>query len=140
MMKKMILILLLMGVCLGACSPRQRLERLVKRHPELKQPDTLLLSDTLYTPGTAKDTSVPIEALKDTVYIEKGKLQILLRKVHDTLLVHGNCKADTVIVCKKVPVTRIVVQERTRSRSCIVIAGMIVMLVMLVLFVLRGKA
>ena len=94
-------------ILLTSCSPAKRLENLVQRHPELKVADTLILRDTLITPGIQADTTLHIERLYDTVTIEKERLQVKLLRKLDTLYLSGNCKPDTIFYEKKIPVEKI---------------------------------
>ena len=91
----------------AACSPQARLARLLHRHPELAVRDTLTLSDTLITPMVTADTVVCIERLYDTITLDRGKLQVALCRLADTIYVTGRCKADTVVITRQVAVEKI---------------------------------
>ena len=130
-MKTMMLLLISLLLCAG-CSPSKRLSRLLERHSELKTADTVTVRDTLVEPEVSADTALPLAHIPDTVIVEKGRLEVLVRKMHDTLFVSGKCKADTIIVEKKIPVEKIIV---TKSRNrwylwCVLglLAGMVVVI------------
>lgn len=117
------LFIIISFVLLTACSPQRRLERLVRRHPELKTTDTISIRDTVCVPGETLDTVIMGSAIldagcmmSDPVHLEKGRLQILLRKVHDTLYIRGKCKPDTVVIRRNIPVEKIrIIRPDNRS-------------------------
>ena len=92
---------------LFSCSPQSRLDRLVSRHPELKQADTITIRDTLISPGIRADTTLHLDQLYDTVVLEKERLQVKLHRTTDTLWVEGTCRPDTLIVEKQIPIEKI---------------------------------
>jgi len=98
-----ILMLLVMG-----CSPAKRLERLIALHPELVKADTVHVRDTFTFPRVKADTVFSLAALRDPVVIDKDRLHIELQTINDTMVVHGECKADTVFREKLVPMEKIV--------------------------------
>ncbi len=97
---------------LFACSPQKRLNRLVKRNPELVRTDTIVLKDTIRdtisfnTDLVHLDTIISIKEFYDTVTIIKDNLTI--RYYYDTIeekvYLEGQC--DTVWV--EVPYEKIV--------------------------------
>lgn len=93
------------------CSPQKKLNRLIKKHPELLQADTILFSDTIIRRGILVDTFRSIKF--DTFTIKKGNLEIELRIVHDTLYVEAEVKEDTAVVEHKIPYKPVVVKELT---------------------------
>jgi len=128
----MLLLLISLLLCTG-CSPSKRLARLLHKHPELKAADTVTIRDTVTVPEVSADTSVPVNHFPDTVVLEKGKLEVHIRKLHDTMFIRGKCKADTIVVQKKIPVEKIVLKE-TRSRWFLwIITGLIVGMVFVLL-------
>ena len=92
-MKRISFFLIIMLV-LAACSPQERVARIVKKYN--LPPVTEYVTDTVVIEDTAFVTE--IVRLTDTSYIVTTRI-----------------KADTVI--KQVPVTKYVVQEKDRSRS-----------------------
>ena len=143
--------ILLLGVllCVG-CSPQRRLARLVERHPEVLRVDTLIVRDTVPIPGVSIDTAVTgvvsresragnresRVVSRDSVVIGKGRLEVVVRRVHDTLFIRGKCKADTVFIRRKIPFTKIVVRE---PRKLWVLWGVIGLLIVMVFVMLLGK-
>jgi len=47
------------------------------------------------------------KTIRDTVIIQKDRLQIKLSKIHDTLFFTGKCKGDTIYITRKIPVEKI---------------------------------
>ena len=145
------MMILLLGVllCVG-CSPQRRLARLVERHPEVLRVDTLIVRDTVPIPGVSIDTAVTgvvsresragnresRVVSRDSVVIGKGRLEVVVRRVHDTLFIRGKCKADTVFIRRKIPFTKIVVRE---PRKLWVLWGVIGLLIVMVFVMLLGK-
>ena len=101
-----ITLLLVLSIQTG-CSPSARLNRLLTRHPELKIPDTIVINDTMTIPQVEADTIIYIDSIRDTVILQKDRLEITLNRIHDTLYIRGKCKADTVIMNRTIPVEKI---------------------------------
>jgi len=103
---RFLFILLLMFI---SCTPQRRLERLLKKHPELTNVDTVVIRDTIRItiPKVRIDTVVNIEELWDTVYLEKDQLTVKVwRDRYNKVYIQGQC--DTVfiekIIDRRVPV------------------------------------
>jgi hypothetical protein len=127
-----------------SCSPQRRLEKLLERHPELTSKDTLMVRDTLITPGVTADTSLLLAHLPDTVIIQKEKLRMELVRLHDTLFVSGNCMSDTIIRTLEVPVEKIRLVKPDKAAMLIgklpwIMAGLIAFSLSLVMVVLKRK-
>ena len=98
---------LLLLLLLTSCSPQYRLNRLIALHPELKTPDTIFIRDSLIVPQVQVDTMFDFKTIRDTVIIQKDRLQIKLSRIHDTLFLTGQCKGDTVYINRKIPVEKV---------------------------------
>jgi len=138
---KTILPILMLLIVASSCSPTHRLNRLLALHPELKIPDTILINDTLTTPQYEADTVIHIDSIHDTVIVQKDKLEIKLKRIHDTLYIQGKCKADTVIVQRTIPVEKIKIVRADKLDNLIkaipwLVSGFIVFLTLL-FFLLR---
>ena len=141
---KPILSILILLIIASSCSPTHRLNRLLALHPELKIPDTILIKDTLTTPQYEADTVIHIDSIHDTVIVQKDKLEIKLKRIHDTLYIQGKCKADTVIVQRIIPVEKIKVVKVDKLDNLIqnipwIVAGLIFTILFLGLIVLKFK-
>jgi hypothetical protein len=97
--KSLIIILLLFSSC-----AQSRLNRLLDRHPELRQTEKITIRDTILVevPGVSADTSTNVITLRDTVEVKKGNLSVKVWTVpsvdgnplHDTVYIEGKC--DTI--------------------------------------------
>jgi hypothetical protein len=83
-----------------ACSPIKRFTRLVEKYPYLLTVDSVTIHDTVrvIVPEVHVDTFVKVEALLDTVYLEKEQLKVKVWMKGDTVYIQGQC--DTVYVDK----------------------------------------
>ena len=97
---------LILLVAVTGCSPQRRFTRLVTKHPELIQTDTIIRIDTVkvVVPRVEKDTAFLEKYLRDTVVIEKERLKVKLWKVYDTIKVKAECAADTIEVVREVEI------------------------------------
>lgn len=110
-MRYLFLIWCLIMILLCSCSPERRIARIVKRHPELLVKDTLTLRDTLFRPGSVRDSSFIFTG--DTVYIRDGKQEIkyFYNTTNQHHYIKGEVKPDTIFYEKKIPYEKIVVSE-----------------------------
>ncbi len=107
---KILFVILL--VFLFSCSPQKRLNRLVKKYPELVKTDTITVRDTIRdtinvtTELVKLDTIFSLNEIHDTITITKDNLTIRYYHdtIHDSIYISGEC--DTIFV--KVPYERIV--------------------------------
>lgn len=107
-MKRLIYILLLITLIIS-CTPQRRLERLLRKHPELTSIDSIIIHDTIrvIVPEVRVDTIVTLEQLYDTVYLEQEqlKVKVWMDKYHK-VYIQGKC--DTVyidkVVTRKIPI------------------------------------
>jgi len=94
-------------ISLTSCSPQARLQRLIAHHPELTTVDSLHIKDTVIVPGLKLDTAFVFTTKTDSVILHKDKLQVVIKKVHDTLLVEAAIKPDTIYINKEIAVSKI---------------------------------
>jgi len=137
-----ITLLLVLSIQTG-CSPSARLNRLLTRHPELKIPDTIVINDTMTIPQVESDTIIYIDSIRDTVILQKDRLEITLNRIHDTLYIRGKCKADTIIIHRSIPVEKIKVVKPDKLDNLIaaipwLISGLIT-IVVFGFFLLRNR-
>ena len=137
-MKDFVRLMLLLILCfITGCSPSYRLNRLLALHPELKTPDTLFIRDSLILPQVQVDTMFDFKTIRDTVVIEKDRLQIKLSRIHDTLFLTGQCKGDTVYITRKIPVEKIKIVKADKIDNLIsklpwIVIGLICLLLLFV--------
>ena len=106
-MKTNIQIVLVMLLLVSACSPTSRLERLLLNHPELAFKDTLEVNDTVAIPLAQAETAVPLYLLHQPLCLSSGRLEMEIKRVHDTIRIKGKCKPDTIIHRQIIPFERI---------------------------------
>lgn len=101
------IILYIVMVITVSCSPIQRFNRLIERHPYVLEQDTVTIVDTVrvITKRVQTDTVVVTQP-KDTIYLEKERLRVKVVRYNDTIKVKGVCQSDTIIqiVERQVPV------------------------------------
>jgi hypothetical protein len=95
------LFFILSVILLCGCSPQKRLNRLVAKHPELINRDTIYRNDTTIINGTIVDTVFKSGITKDTIIIKENNLTIKYFNDGKTTYIKG--KVDTITVIKKVP-------------------------------------
>jgi hypothetical protein len=87
---------------LFSCSPQKRLNRLLKKHPELVQTDTIWKTDTVIVEAVKIDTTFKFK--HDTITIVEDRLIVkTFFNYHDsTIYISAKCKSDTII--REIPV------------------------------------
>jgi hypothetical protein len=91
---------------LTTCKPQQRLQRLIKKHPQLTAIDTIHIRHTTILPEIRyreKYTTRP----NDTIIIERERLKVEIIRNLDTLYIDVHQPADTIREMIKVPVETI---------------------------------
>ena len=107
-MKRLIYIIVLITLIIS-CTPQRRLERLLRKHPELTSIDSITIHDTIrvIVPEVHLDTVVTLQQLYDTVYLEQEqlKVKVWMDRYHK-VYIQGKC--DTVyidkVVTRKIPI------------------------------------
>lgn len=102
--------MLILAMFAGACSPRQRMDRLLRRHPELiAVQDTITYKDTITLKGVISDTVFGLKTLrtKDTIIVKHDRLTQRFYYTNDTVRLWGECAPDTVFITKNIPVNRV---------------------------------
>ena len=80
-----------------SCSPEKRLNRLLTKHPDLIQIDSVLVSDTILIPERKYDTLVKILE-GDTIIIIKDRITTKLIKLPgDSIIVQTTVPGDTIV-------------------------------------------
>lgn len=91
-----------------SCSPAGKLRRLIKKHPELIQRDTIFIRDTIITDSIHTDTVFSIDF--DTIFLEKKNLKVRIIRISksnnhsdtDSIMVSATVTPDTII--REIPV------------------------------------
>ena len=107
-LKSSILLLLLVS-----CTPQKRLNRLITKHPNLIELDTLIVRDTIVIESYNYDTITTFKYSDTTIIVNTEK--VLAKYYFDTLrqeIWHQiECKEDTIFYEKLVPVEKVVYKE-----------------------------
>ncbi len=105
-----IILISLLFIC---CSPQERLNRLITKHPELSQKDTIIVRDTIVVENYNHDTTTIIR-LHDTTTVINNE-RVVLKYYYDTLreiIYHDvECLGDTVYTEKLITVEKAVFRE-----------------------------
>ena len=109
--------ILIVSILLIGCSPQKKLQRLIKKHPELVEVafDTIKFRDTIYIQNYIHDTVNEIMFHDTTIIVNNEKT--FARYYYDTLrqeIYHEiECKGDTVYYYKEIPfkVEKVVFKE-----------------------------
>ena len=123
---------------LFSCSPQQRLNRLLTRHPQLLERDTIVVIDSVIVENYVRDTTTIIQTHDTTTVINNER--VVLKYFYDTLreVIHHEvkCLGDTVYVETLVPIEKAVFRELSwwdKYKEFIYIGLVLIM----VLFVLK---
>ena len=123
---------------LFSCSPQQRLNRLLTRHPQLLERDTIVVIDSVIVENYIRDTTTIIQVHDTTTVINNER--VVLKYFYDTLreVIHHEvkCLGDTVYVETLVPIEKAVFRELSwwdKYKEFIYIGLVLIM----VLFVLK---
>ncbi len=103
---------LLLLLFLSSCTPQKRLERLIRKHPELVRVDSVKIIDTVITRSVSIDT-MQVMNTYDTFIVNRDRLTVQVIRHQDSIYVYGKCAGDTVVLERKVPVRIIEVKEST---------------------------
>ena len=120
------------------CSPQKKLQRLIKKHPELIKLDTIIVRDTIIIEDFVVDTITKMEYHDSTVVIDNSK--VYLKYFYDTITreIHHEveCLGQEIITEKIVPIEKVVVQELTWWQKY---GSIVIILSFLLLFLLTAK-
>jgi hypothetical protein len=134
-MKAIILISLMIIV---SCSPLKRFNKFIDKHPEFIQKDTIKVIDTTITIEAYKDTTF-ITSFDTVVLTEKNlEVKYFYDTITKTKFVSGKCKPDTIISTKEVIVEKVVYKEAEKKVSIWNRIELILALLVLMIIALFG--
>ena len=109
--KVLAIISLICLVALTSCSASFHLKRAIEKDPTIIQPEIVQVVDTvIITPSERVETTfvaLPI----DTITIEKERLRIKIKRIHDTLMVEGECRSDTITITETIELPPVIKYE-----------------------------
>ena len=129
-----IILISLLFIC---CSPQERLNRLITKHPELSQKDTIIVRDTVIVQNYNYDTTTIIK-LHDTTTVINNE-RVILKYYYDTLrevIYHDvECLGDTVYTEKLITVEKAVFRELSwwEKYKELIFIGLILIFVLMIL-------
>jgi len=89
------------GLLLSGCSANWHLKRAIAKDPSILQPKELVLIDTVVImPSLRVDTLTYFRS--DTITIERERIRVQIKRIHDTLRVSAECLPDTIRIIKNV--------------------------------------
>jgi len=119
------------------CSPQKKLQRLIKKHPELIKLDTIIVRDTIIIEDFVVDTITKMEYHDSTVVIDNSK--VYLKYFYDTITreIHHEveCLGQEIITEKIVPIEKVVIQELTwwqKYGSLVLIISFLILFLLLI--------
>ena len=97
-----------------SCSPQKRLNRLVRKYPQLTQLDTIRIIDTIVIDNYNYDTVETVNYHDTTIIVNNERIEA--RYFYDTLrqeIFHEiTCKSDTITKNRFIPVEKVIIQEQ----------------------------
>ena len=97
-----------------SCTPQKRLNRLVRKYPQLTQLDTIRIIDTIVIDNFNYDTIETVNYHDTTIIVNNERVEA--RYFYDTLrqeIYHEiTCKSDTIIQDRFIPIEKVIVQEQ----------------------------
>jgi hypothetical protein len=133
-----ILFALIILLSVTSCDPQKRINRILKKHPELITKDTIIVRDTVTIDGTSTDTIFKTQVTKDTVILKEKQLTIKYYNDGKTTYLAGKCDTVKVPVEIKVPVETIknVTEYKTHWYDYLargVFAGLLIVLLLIII-------
>jgi len=108
--KSLIFILILFA----SCTPQQKLQRLLKKHPELQKKDTTWTRDTVYINSRSVDTVFYYKQTDTIIKKENGAIIKYYYNTKDsTVYLRGEC--DTIRIIREVPTAINTVELKERN-------------------------
>ena len=87
---------------LVSCSANWHLRKAIAKDPTIIQAQVITVVDTvIITPPERVETTLVALPI-DTITIERERLKIKIRRIHDTLIVDGECKSDTIRITETI--------------------------------------
>jgi hypothetical protein len=94
--------------------------------------DTLVVRDTIKIDNVKHDTSFHFNSTKDTIVIDKGRLQMKYYYSNDTVFLSGNCKDSVIIREIRVPIDKTIKVEKYLSDWAWLVIGLVFILLIMI--------
>ena len=109
--KVLILITTICILCLTSCSANWHLKRAIAKDPSIVQPPEVEIVDTTIVIEEIRAETTFVALPMDTITIEKERLRIQIKRIHDTLVVDGVCMTDTIRIIEEVELPPVIKYE-----------------------------
>lgn len=134
--------LIILSYLLFSCTPKQRLDRLLNRHPYLAKKETLTFIDTVefITNKVQVDTITKLDHLRrDTFILEREHLKVKTIVYKDSIYIWGQCDKDTVykIIEKQIPYDKFEYHEVVKWKKWLWIIGISILAIILLYVLFR---
>ena len=110
-LKVLILITAICILSLTSCSANWHLKRAIAKDPSIVQPPEVEIVDTTIIIEEIRAETTFVSLPMDTVTIEKERLRIQIKRIHDTLMVDGVCMTDTIRIIEEVELPPVIKYE-----------------------------
>lgn len=112
------------------CSPKQRLNRLLKKHPELIRTQDTIIIDTIITRSFFYDSTLKANYFKDTIVIVKNNLttKVFYNNNTDSLYIYNNLKPDTIVKTITIPGKTIEINKKENGMFYLFILCILILL------------
>jgi hypothetical protein len=87
------------------------LKRAIAKDPSIIQPPEVEIVDTTIVIEEIRAETTFVALPIDTITIEKERLRIKIKRIHDTLVVDGVCMTDTIRIIEEVELPPIIKYE-----------------------------
>lgn len=107
-------LILIMAICilsLTSCSANWHLSRAIAKDPSIIQPPEVEIVDTTIVIEEIRAETTFVSLPMDTITIEKERLRIQIKRIHDTLVVDGMCMTDTIRIIEEVELPPVIKYE-----------------------------
>lgn len=109
--KVLAIISLICLVALTSCSANWHLRRAIQKDPTIIQPEIVQVVDTVIITPLERVETTFVALPMDTITIEKERLRIKIRRIHDTLRVEGECRSDTITITETIELPPVIKYE-----------------------------
>ena len=109
--KVLAIISLICLVALTSCSASFHLRKAIQKDPTIIQPEIVQVVDTVIITPLERTETTFVALPMDTITIEKERLRIKIRRIHDTLRVEGECRSDTITITETIELPPVIKYE-----------------------------
>jgi hypothetical protein len=105
-------------LAITGCSPQYRLNRLINKHPELKQTitDTIRFDTIITIQPRVYDLQVPIKSPAQIGEIKGAGYTALWQIINDTVYIMVETDPDTIFIEKKIPIEKTIIKSESPAK------------------------